>query len=374
MKALRVSGLFIAYCALVWVLFLGIRSLEHTTREMVYNHVTRRLVARKAHVPIETCMLGIYKPELPYSFRLLHELEDSLDRRFTLVSFYQAWGSGPEHRFQPILMDNIVENGRVPVLTWEPWVSGFAGDSLEPMPEREWRCLRDIADGVYDFHIARWARAAVAWGHPFFLRFAHEMTNPQYPWSPANGNTPRDYREAWWHVHGLFDSLGASNVIWVWCPHGTGVAPYYPGDAYVDWVAMDVFNYGEMLFGEGRRWLSFDELASPLYAELEPLRKPIMVAEAGCSDIGGSREVWYREMLEHIRRKFTSVKALVFYDNPSDRTSGRWEIDWSIGERPDVLAEVRAQIGGGYYRYVNDYLKKLSGTGSKGGTHAKRQQ
>ncbi len=209
------------------------------------------------------------------------------------------------------------------------------------MPHRENRYVRDIADGVYDFYIAEWAKAAVTWGRPFFLRFAHEMTNPQYPWSGVNDNRPEDYIRAWWHVRSVFDSLGAVNVIWVWCPYGTNVLNYYPGNDYVDWIAIDVFNYGELLLGDGLRWMSFDQLASPIYNELAPLRKPMMVAEVGSSDIGGDRAVWYREMLNQISTKFTSVKAVVFFNNPSDRTSGKWNIDWSIEQSEDVIEEIR---------------------------------
>ena len=122
----------------------------------------------------------------------------------------------------------------------------------------------------------------------------------------------------------------------------------------------DVFNYGELIFGEGRRWMSFDELASPMYREVESLRKPIMVAEVGCSDIGGSREVWYREMLVQIQHKFTNIKALVFFNNPADRTSGRWTIDWSLEGSPEVLREVKTTLNEGYFTYIPDYLSKLS--------------
>lgn len=350
----------VGYVVLLLVLFRGIKALEGRVRQGYYTHVTRRMVTETSKLPPERCVLGVYKPELPYSFDPMERLEDSLNLRFTLVSFYQAWGDEPHHRFKPALMDRIVEQGCVPVVTWEPWVSQFSREDLEPMPRREYRSLADIADGVYDFHIGAWARAAVGWGKPFFLRFAHEMTNPQYPWSPGYGNRPEDYRRAWWHVREVFDSLGAHNVIWVWCPYGTDVLEYYPGDGQVDWVAMDVFNYGELLSGEREIWLSFDQLASPLYRELAGLRKPIMVAEVGSGDIGGSRAVWYREMLTQIRKKFTLVKAVVLFDNPADRTSGRFTIDWSIDSDRDVLREMRSVLDGGYYVYQRDYLETLS--------------
>ncbi|MBD3393320.1 MAG: cellulase [Chitinivibrionales bacterium] len=361
MKRGRVFLLAVGYGALLALLFVGIKRFERFAADAWYQMVTRRMAATQAHVPIQRCILGVYKPELPYSFRLLTQLEDTVGQRFTIVSFYQAWGDDPEHAFQPALMDNIIKHGYTPMITWEPWVSGFESDSLPPMPEREWRCMRDIGDGRYDDYLVAWAKAAVAWGRPFFLRFAHEMTNPQYPWSPVNGNTPSDYKNAWWHVWALFKHLGAENVIWVWCPYGTETKKYYPGDKYVDWTAMDVFNYGEILFGENeRRWMSFDELASPLYAELESIRKPLMIAEVGCSDIGGSREVWYREMLTQVMTKFTRVKALVFFENPSDRTSGIWNIDWSVGASPEVTAEVRSVLEQNYFVHIPDYERKLA--------------
>ena len=360
-KSVRIWTLFLGYCVLLGVLFMGIRRAEKGIRELWFNFITKRIVAQQSHVPLKQCMLGVYKPELPFSFGPTGAFEDTLGTKFTLISFYQAWGDGNEHTFNPFVMEAIDKNGKVPVVTWEPWVSGFTREGMKPMPEREYRCLRDIANGSYDVFIQEWARAAVTWGKPFFLRFAHEMTNDQYPWGPGNGNTPDDYKQAWWHVKALFDSLGATNVIWVWCPYGTGVLDYYPGEKSVHWVAMDVFNYGEILYGDDdRRWMSFDELASPLYNELLPLQKPIMVAEVGCSNIGGSREVWYREMFAQIERKFTSVKALVLFENPSDRTSGKWEIDWSIMHESFVVDEIRPFMESGHFSFIEFYGKKLA--------------
>src|SRR6202021_2452613 len=105
--------------------------------------------------------------------------------------------------------------------------------------------LASIIAGDYDAYITNWATAAKAWGHPFFLRFAHEMNGNWYPWAASvNGNTAGEYIQAWQHVHNIFVSVGATNATWVWCVNvvagmPTPIGQVYPGDNYVDWLALD---------------------------------------------------------------------------------------------------------------------------------------
>lgn len=359
--------IFTGYLSIVITGFWGIKRFEAWAKDTYYQSITRRLVSQVSKISPDNCILGIYKPELPYSFGPLQAMEDSLGKKFTLISWYQAWGDKAEHRFPAEAMEAAVTNGRVPMITWEPWITEFAASHLKPLSEREHRYLKDIAEGAYDFYIREWAKAAVTWGKPFFLRFAHEMTNHQYPWSDINGNRADDYIHAWRHVHSLFDSLGARNVVWVWCPYKAGSLNYYPGHEYVDWVAIDIFNYGDLLSEDAAavRWMSFDQLTSPIYDEVSALRKPIMVAEVGSSDMGGSREVWYREMFGQVATKYTNIKALVLFNDPSDRTSGRWIIDWSVDGSPEIMAETREALANDHYVFIPDYIKLLS-------THNKR--
>ena len=64
----------------------------------------------------------------------------------------------------------------------------------------------------------------------------------------------------------------------------------YPGAAYVDWMAMDGYNFGTNPVS-GDRWTSFESVFGPTYAALLRLApsKPIMIAEASSSEYGGSR-------------------------------------------------------------------------------------
>jgi beta-mannanase len=52
-------------------------------------------------------------------------------------------------------------------------------------------------------------------------------------------------------------------VRWVWSPYVscgncTAFEKVYPGDAYVDWVALDGYNWGTAISGTGgNRWMGY---------------------------------------------------------------------------------------------------------------------
>ncbi len=160
---------------------------------------------------------------------------------------------------------------------------------------------RDIYNGEYDDYISYWARAARAWGHPFFLRFNHEMNGNWYPWSDqVNGNQPGDYVKAWRHVHDIFTREGATNVSWVWCvnneywtnPESKNLEGVYPGDAYVDWVGIDGYNWGRNP-AQPDKWRPFNEVMKQTYDHLMRFvpEKPFMIVETASSE-------WYSDTIK----------------------------------------------------------------------------
>ncbi|MEI7470069.1 MAG: glycosyl hydrolase, partial [Chloroflexota bacterium] len=134
------------------------------------------------------------------------------------------------------------KNGQLPIVSWEPQ------KLKDKIPDNY--PLNDIASGKFDKYLissaklAKWARV------PFVIRFAHEMNGYWYPWGqPKPGdprslatrtNTPTQYINAYRHVHDIFQSVGAKNVIWMWSPNLIDATPtislksLYPGDSYVD--------------------------------------------------------------------------------------------------------------------------------------------
>jgi hypothetical protein len=291
----------------------------------------------------EPLALGVWVPPVPWDFTELDDYTRLVGVAPAIISWYQGWVYNDDPgkvRFDPAKMDAIVARGATPLLTWEPW--DYTLDRSRPQPAY---APRAIAVGEHDPFVRQWARAAAAWGRPFYLRFAHEMNGDWYPWGTApgnpNGNSPADFVAAWRHVHDLFRQEGATNVRWVWSPnyHYPGLAPLaelYPGDAYVDWVALDAYNRGTGLTGSG--WAELAALIRPSYDELTALTdKQLMLAEIGSSEIGGDKAAWIRQaLLADLPARFPRIHAVIWFHEHEQAVA-----DWRVDTSPAALEAFR---------------------------------
>ncbi len=242
------------------------------------------------------------------------------------------------HRFFP-WTDNWVDEDlksdvaaeRTPMATWEPRTAS----------------LVDITAGQFDAMAHERALAAKAIGKPIFLRFAHEMNGDWYSWGGANnGNDatgPQKYVAAWRHLHDLFAADDATNVVWVWSPNATGLpnadwnqpSAYYPGDAYVDWVAVDGYNWGSSQTWS--KWTAFNDILGPVYASYVAFGKPLMIAETGAVEGGGDKAAWITALGQELRT-FPAVKAFVYFDTYDPFAKTDWKIDTSPSARDAFVA------------------------------------
>ena len=207
--------------------------------------------------------------------------------------------------------------------------------------------MRRIIAGAYDEYIAQWAACAREWGHPFFLRFDHEMNADWFTWAEtANGNRPGEFARAWQHVHGIFQRVGATNAIWVWSPVVTtfwdeSVAEYYPGDAYVDWVAMDGYNWG-VGTPKAYRWQSFRDVFGATYQALASIApdKPQMIAEVASTEYGGSKARWLASAFASLDTDFPRIRAFVWFDRHAEGMD--WELESSRAAAAAFAAGIRS--------------------------------
>lgn len=223
----------------------------------------------------------------------------------------------------------------VPVmLALEPWGIG-------DLPSED--VLTDISAGEYDEIILEMAGTIEALEQPVLIRFGHEMDlDGMYPWS---GQRPANYIAANRHIVDIFRSNGVDNVLWVWSPAGTLEAlDYYPGDAYVDYVGVTILQFmpweTEAGYAEAR---PIETLIAEKYYLLEPLQKPILLAEVGVAlepDLKSSR---IEEMIE-VLPDYPLIRGVFYFNqrNPSVAVTPH-RPDWAL--QPDQIATLRSVIG-----------------------------
>lgn len=131
----------------------------------------------------------------------------------------------------PLRMEEwIVSRGSFPCVVWNPGRSNAnvnSGDFDQG--------LRNVADHFksYPFRI--------------MLRLWTEFDAPHVVYTPAGAAGGPAFIEAWQRVVRIFREQGATNVGFWWCPSEgwdrAKVKASYPGDAYVDWVGSDSYNW-----------------------------------------------------------------------------------------------------------------------------------
>ena len=250
---------------------------------------------------------------------------------------FMAWGSS-WNAFPVSTMNNIRNSGAIPLITWEPWAYQITDANYT---------LADIINGNFDTYITAWATAAKNWNNPFFLRFGHEMNGKTwYPWQEGfNTNTAGQYVQAWKHVVDIFRSVGANNVNWVWCPNVifTGSTPLtglYPGDDYVDWVALDGYNRAT----SSSNWKSFSVIYNASLAQLAQIApgKNIMIAEIGSSETGGNKAAWITDAIAVQVPALPKIKALVWFNSIDVH-------DFRIQSTPAAAAAFSSAIASTHY-------------------------
>lgn len=246
-----------------------------------------------------------------------------------IVMWYETWYAGP--LISPDVMRAVRRHGAIPMITWMPKTSPSSVASYGA-----------IAAGRFDGYLQQSATEARSWGHRVFVRPFHEMNGLWSPWAiGVQGNTPAKFIAAWRHIVEIFRGVDATNVRFVFSPNvisstSPDFTAEYPGDDYVDWVALDGFNFGTSV--PGQRWRSFRSIFAESYGLLAGLStRPMMVSETACSERGGDKALWITHAFRRDMQHFPRIRAVVWF-NHRKRTS------WPITSSPAALQAYRAIV------------------------------
>jgi hypothetical protein len=286
--------------------------------------------------------MGAYIPGASWDAKRIDAHTAMVGTAPAIVMWYQDWAHADVNRFAAGTLDAVVARGAMPLVTWEPW--DYTGGADQPAYS-----LAAINGGAHDDYIRGWARDAAAWGKPFYLRFAHEMNGTWYPWAVGvNGNTAADYVSAWKHVVAIFRQEGATNVRWVWCANvifdgSAPLAQVYPGDAWVDWVALDGYNWGTSQ--DWSAWQSLVGVFGQSHNALAALtNKPMMISEVASAEVGGNKATWIsRGFLTDLPKRLPRVRAVIWFDENK-------ETDWRVNSSRASLDAYRRVAASAQYQ------------------------
>jgi hypothetical protein len=268
-----------------------------------------------------TQWLGLYVPGSPSSMAPVSTAENQVGTHAAVVNFFVS----DSEAFPAPRCANIDAVGATPLVTLEFWSTQTGG-------------LSSITDGSHDAYLKTFAAAAKAYGRPVWLRPFHEMNGNWYPWGTVTGNTPAKLIAAYRHVHDVFAAAGATNVKFVWCPNvDFNVSSFYPGDAYVDYAAIDGYN-------NGAPWRSFSSIFNPTYDAVAAVSsKPIFVAETSSVEGGSGKAAWIAAMFSQIATRDTRIAGVCWFNAAQT-------YDWRMDTSASSIAALKSGFAGTTYQ------------------------
>jgi hypothetical protein len=282
---------------------------------------------RKTDNPLYT---AIYYGNQGWAIEDLAALETWTGKKNSVVVLFTSFNEA----FPTTQVENLWNNGNTPLITLEP--QGYTAAQL--------------AAGDADAIATQWAADFKAWlnqgeNRSAFLRFGHEMNGNWYSWS----GDPTHYVNAWQRLHAILSAQGCK---WVWAVNNTDVnspaaEQYYPGDDYVDWLAIDGYNWGKSQpNADWDTWLGFPQIFDNMLKRLVALspNKPILIAEMGTSSVVSTNEVGQgisdaarkAQWLSHTyllgAKTYPQIKLVAYFneDKAGATTLISGESDWAI--------------------------------------------
>ncbi|MFN8523786.1 MAG: glycosyl hydrolase [Chloroflexota bacterium] len=305
-------------------------------------------------------------PKTPRSQDPLGRFEEIAGKRVSILQRWEHWGLGPGGRVDIKWLRRVTEAGALPMITWVPW-----NPTIKKPEFQRGFLLKDIAAGRFDSYISDIASEVAEWNGPIFIRWAQEMNGTWYPWG-KHQNDPADYIAAWRHIHEIFQRKGATQVTWVWNPseknHPESLGLWYPGDDYVDWVAVDGYNWDDANYWKdesGNTWRTPEQVWAPSFDDITTFvgrEKPWMIAETATPERRGEpgkKASWICDAFRRtIPERFPRVKAVMWFQQPTDE-GGKpfgWQADTSGASRE---AFARAVEPGFYVTDIADAIRRL---------------
>lgn len=239
--------------------------------------------------PTSTLLWGAYVGD---GTNDLLNFETLVGKPVNLYADFEGWSNS----FPSALSSKVGQKGKTLIIFWEP---SFGYDS--------------IINGSKDAYITQFASAAKTYNYPVILVPFDEMNLNEEAWGyGVNNNTAEKFKTAWIRIHNLFATatnvkfgIAYNNESWP-DVSGNKFNDYYPGDAYVDYVGVDGFNFGDP-------WIGFGQIFDTAISTLNTFNKPIIIFSTA-SIAGSQKASWITEGLGNHIKTYSNVIGWVWFN------------------------------------------------------------
>jgi hypothetical protein len=254
--------------------------------------------------------------------------EDLVGKDAKYRAVFIHWGN--ERKFPTYLKPYVMDQGKSLMIFWE------ATDYNVGTVNQTNYSYDSVINGNWDTYFAEFARDAKAYGGEVILIPYSEMNGDWFPWSiTKNGNTPQKHIDAWRKIRGFFNDV--PNVKFGWAPNHDSVPDitdnqfekFYPGDAYVDYVGLDGFNFGSP-------WMTFDQVFGSSLARMKVYKKPMFIFSFA-SAAGASKALWITDALTIQIPKYPEIKGWIWFNENKER-------DWRVTADTSVLNAFKVSL------------------------------
>ncbi len=298
------------------------QQLENVDREIgttIFLHKSN--VPQSKYEPRNGIYLGSYVIQDEYINADMNTFNEVTKKQH--ASFFRYVGYGQP--FPTEWAEEVIKAGGFPQIAWEP------NNGLEEVNDDE--------------YMRQFARDANTLGVPVLLRYASEMNGN---WTAYSGN-PELYIEKWKVVHDVMEEV-APNVMMLWnvftMPEDS-IDDYYPGDPYVDYVGVNIYNvvyHNDNLedksdFEDPLRLLDF---VYNTYSDT----KPIVIGEFGATNYTVTDGLYHmafaeekiKRMYRYLPELYPRVKFIYYFDvnNLINAPEGRKINNYAITENERV--------------------------------------
>ena len=248
------------------------------------------------------------------------------DKNLGVVHFFQpfAFDGGDQQNLYPSVerINKVIQQGYMPMITLEDHFVNSKSTLKQPN-------LYSIVEGHFDNFFTEWAKQIKQVKGTVLLRILHEFNGDWYPWCIVNNDkNPQLLITAFRRIHDIFTAQDVKNVKFIWCPNSMSwpqenwnfIMNAYPGDDYVDYVGLDIYN------GAGKDisvWRSFRKEGIENYFILTQRlpSKPLFVCETASRErenfepsASQDKAGWIKQTSEALCTDMSGVRLLAWFN------------------------------------------------------------